>query len=187
MQLLAIAGVRGVSCPWISADSGNEESKQMAKDQDDAIEVMLDVYSGRPNPTWTLTAREVEELKRLLEASRGERREEGPQSPYLGYTGFVITNRSLIAGIPYRFRAHGGVLAVRDEPPEEAAKKGKEGHEGKKPKGRAKKHKQQKTVYYGDRHRIESWLLEQAVGRGYTETIEKMGGPRLRPVERDRP
>jgi hypothetical protein len=33
-------------------------------------------------------------------------------------------------------------------------------------------------------HRIESWLLEQAVEHGYAEAIEKMGGPRLYGGER---
>jgi hypothetical protein len=159
----------------------------MAKDQDDPIEVMLDIFSGRPNPTWTLSGRATEELRRLLDASRGERREEGPPSPYLGYTGFVVTNRGSVAGVPYRLRVYGGVLAVREQFPEETGQEGKQGREGKKPKGRARKVKPQTVVYYADTHRIESWLLEQAAGRGYAEAIEKMGGPRLRPAERGPP
>jgi hypothetical protein len=31
------------------------------------------------------------------------------------------------------------------------------------------------AAFYEDTHQLESWLLEQAGQRGYTETIEKIG------------
>jgi hypothetical protein len=144
----------------------------MADNQKDTIEVMLDIYSGRPNPSWALSERQIEELRGLLEASTEQRREDSVVTPYLGYVGFVITNHRQLAGIPYRVRIYGGVLTVTEKKEEKV----KEGYEG-----------TAKTTYYADTHRIESWLLEQAVEHGYAEAIEKMGGPRLHRGERYRP
>ena len=49
----------------------------------------LDLYSGRPNPTWDLTPDEVTQLQaqldRLTEISEGEVRQD------LGYRGIIVT------------------------------------------------------------------------------------------------
>jgi hypothetical protein len=123
---------------------------------------MLDLYSGRPNPTWTLTEHQVKELRELLAASTRERREQAPSSRALGYTGFTLTNRGKLEGLPYRVKVYGGVLAVTAENPEPPAER-------------------PRPVYYADSHGLETWLLEQAKARGYGEAIEKMGGPKVNP------
>ncbi len=59
------------------------------------LEVELDVFSGRPNPGWRLSAAESAELMALLDALPG-----GPERmpPALGYRGFVVHDRSGSAG-----------------------------------------------------------------------------------------
>jgi len=56
--------------------------------------VMLDVFSGRPSPSWSLTAAQTEELVRLLDSLPTEQGKGGAtQTPGLGYRGFTIQGR----------------------------------------------------------------------------------------------
>jgi len=132
----------------------------MTNENRDTVEVMLDIYSGRPNPSWSLSEHQIEELRELVQASR-ERLEGKVKTPYLGYIGFVIFNQGRLPGIPYRTRVYRGVLTLTE------MKEGEEGREG------------TETTYYADTQHIESWLFKQAIERDYAESIEKMGGPRL--------
>ena len=125
---------------------------------------MLDVFSGRPNPTWTLTPFQVEELRGLLAASRQEQRGEAVEPPYLGYAGFVITSRGQESSMPFRVRVYGGVLTFFPEQREGSTQ-----------------------AYYADTYGVEAWLLEQAVRQGYADAIERMGGPRLQSGEQRSP
>jgi hypothetical protein len=53
------------------------------------VTVELDIFSGRPNPSWTLAAPERDEFLRQLSVPR----QEGPPSrdlPGLGYRGFAV-------------------------------------------------------------------------------------------------
>lgn len=117
----------------------------------DTVEVMLNINSGLPNPSWELSQRQIEELRQLIEASRRERREEGREAPGLGYRGFIITNRGQLPGIPYRVRVYGGVLAVTET------------FEKERPR----------PIYYADTQGMESWLLKQAAKHGYPEDIAR--------------
>jgi hypothetical protein len=147
----------------------------MADQPKQAVEVMLDLYSGRPNPSWTLTEREIEELRSLLDASKVKASEDVQAAPYLGYAGFVITNRGGVKRLPYRINVNGGVLSVTEKKPAAAATE------------KAKKeyrNEASKPVRYLDGHGIESWLLVQAEKHGYAEAIAAMGGPRLGRRER---
>jgi hypothetical protein len=57
--------------------------------------VMLDIFSGRPSPSWSLTAAQAEELARLLESLPADESEGGAaQAPGLGYRGFTIQGQS---------------------------------------------------------------------------------------------
>jgi hypothetical protein len=146
----------------------NKGSK-MAEEQQDTIEVMLDIYSGRPNPSWALSDRLIEELRTLIAANVEQLRENRFVTPYLGYSGFIITNHQQLVGIPYRMRVYGGVLTVTEE------------------KAKEDNNERSKTTYYDDTHRLEAWLLEQAVEHGYADAIERMGGTHQDRDERNRP
>jgi hypothetical protein len=68
------------------------------------VEVQLDVFSGRPNPRWTLSADRVKELEERLQAlEQAEERE----PPGLGYRGFLLSGDGDI-----QLRAFDSTIAV---------------------------------------------------------------------------
>ena len=134
------------------------------------VKVVLDIYSGPPNPDWMLSSTEVDELRQLLRASR-VRRAAGFGQGRLGYAGFAIVNRSGVAGIPDRVQVRDGVLALVTLPKSA----------GKEPSQRGGKHvkpPQPVMEYYADDARLEAWLLDQAARRGWGDVIVEGGGPR---------
>jgi len=73
-----------------------------------AIEVVLDVFSGRPNPSWALdSARESEFLSRLKRLQPAD--EKPPERPILGYRGFVVQS-SAGSGLAGIVRVYGGMV-----------------------------------------------------------------------------
>ena len=59
------------------------------------ITIELDVFSGRPNPTWNLTPGQAQELLRVLDVIRRDGRTRPPcQVPGLGYRGFHVRTAS---------------------------------------------------------------------------------------------
>jgi hypothetical protein len=105
--------------------------------------VTLEVFSGRPNPSWTLSTDEERELVRRLQglpASVGS-----PTEGDLGYRGFRIVTLSKTAQLPSEVLVTKGVVAVRNE---------------------------RGTRNYIDASGIESWLLEQARRRGYGALVD---------------
>jgi len=71
------------------------------------MRVELDVFSGRPNPSWELSAEEAGELARRLEDLRPVDR--APAEPGLGYRGFVVS-------MPGReIRVYQGVLTITED------------------------------------------------------------------------
>jgi hypothetical protein len=127
------------------------------------IEIMIDMYSGRRNPTIDLTEAEIEELRRRLERARRERLGERREPPQLGYRGFVILNEAREAGLPYQAYIYGGFVAVTEERPEPA------------PQLRPQ------PLYFRDAGGLEDWLLERAVERGLAKAIAEMGGTYRKP------
>jgi hypothetical protein len=57
------------------------------------FEVMLDVFSGRPNPTWNLTGRFGEELAKRLRHLPSAGKQKAPSPPDLGYRGLRVTQK----------------------------------------------------------------------------------------------
>jgi hypothetical protein len=108
------------------------------------INVELDIFSGRPNPSWELSSGEVSELLRymagLTPASKSAIASD------LGYRGFFISNPGKIEGLPVKIHIFNGVLAVNE-------------------KG--------STNYYNDVNDIENWLMERAKERGYGDIISE--------------
>ncbi len=106
------------------------------------LEIMLDVYSGRPNPRWFIPDDQIktirEKIDGLPEASPVDR-------DILGYRGFVIKNPNRIEGIPEKIVAFNGVLEIT---------------------------KKEKTVYYKDEQDLEGYLLKMASELGYKKTLD---------------
>jgi len=62
---------------------------QTEKEGDERMQVELDIFSGRPNPQWTLTPQQSDEWDRLLQ-ELPEGRADGEPPPGLGYRGFIV-------------------------------------------------------------------------------------------------
>ena len=121
-----------------------EQMKQMQMKQMQKISVELDIFSGRPNPSWELSSGEVSELARkmtgLIPASKPA------TANNLGYRGFIVSNPDKIAGLPVKFHVFNGVLTVTE-------------------KG--------STSYYNDVNDIENWLIGKAKEHGYGDVISE--------------
>ena len=79
---------RAVALAAILAPSGSCQDRRVD------VRVEADLFSGRPNPAWTLSSGEATELARRLEkveARRGEPAPVGAAGPGLGYRGLVVS------------------------------------------------------------------------------------------------
>jgi len=70
----------------------------------DQVEVQLDVFSGRPNPCWTLSGESVRTLEQMLGGLQPDR---APEPPGLGYRGI------LVVGPEIELRAFDSVLTLK--------------------------------------------------------------------------
>jgi len=127
-----------------------------------AIQVFVNMYSGRPDPILELTGEQVDELRRRLEASRGHPVREHRELPQLGYRGFVVANQSRVPGFPYEVEIYGGFISALEDRPQTRQET---------------RHRQ----VFRDSERLEDWLLDRAVERGLAEDIAAMGGPKRAP------
>lgn len=107
------------------------------------MRVELDIFSGRPNPSWELTNEEASHLATRLAGLPTAAPEFAP--PALGYRGLVIFNPEGISGLPSQFRIYKGNMTIDD--PE--------------------------SKYYRDSNEIERWLLELGRAHGYGPVIDQ--------------
>ena len=70
--------------------------------------VTLDVFSGRPNPTWRLAGAAAEDLERRLRAALPAPRGAPVQPPDLGYRGFLLGKQPAAEG---EMRVYGGWIS----------------------------------------------------------------------------
>jgi hypothetical protein len=119
--------------------AGKEQAKQIQK-----VNAELDIFSGRPNPSWELSSEEISDLARYMAGLTPAIKPAVPGD--LGYRGFVISNPGKIAGLPANIHVFSGILAVTE-------------------KG--------STSYYNDVNNIESWLIERAKEHGYGDVISE--------------
>jgi hypothetical protein len=108
------------------------------------IVVELDVFSGRPNPTWSLS---VEQAEELLEAFQNLPPTDklSPETG-LGYRGFILSNPDRIGGLSPHIRIYGGIVTMTD------------GY----------------VQAYRDDHEIEQLLLLQALQHGYKTLVNSV-------------
>ena len=109
------------------------------------MRVELQVYSGRPNPAWDLSAQDVAEVaRRMADLPRS-------RQPFvegsLGYGGFVIQNPKNAAGLPTKIKVFNGIGI-----PEE-----------------------RDIAVYQDVHDLEGWLLKEARQHGYGAILSEVG------------
>jgi hypothetical protein len=106
------------------------------------VNVELDIFSGRPNPRWTV---EADQIAPMLPDSDTPQLDATGDSPGLGYRGFVLTLGSTETGGPAVYRVYAGEVSVGagDE-----------------------------QTSFVDEKRLEAWLLEDARQRGYGDLLE---------------
>jgi hypothetical protein len=110
-----------------------------------SIEVILDIFSGRPNPHWTLSDEQINQLQERIGRLDARREASPAKAPGLGYRGFIITNASNDPRIPNRIEVYASVLSI--------------GEHG-------------RTRSYEDASGVERWLFEQARSLGYGDIID---------------
>jgi len=82
----------------------------------DGLQVTVMIYSGRPDPTFTIDDEATfEELRGALSAAeRADFEGETVIPSILGYKGVRVENRSGVAGLPAVFLVYDGAIEVRD-------------------------------------------------------------------------
>ena len=75
------------------------------------MQVELDIFSGRPNPVWGLTAAQIDEMGEIVR-TLPLATEEPPSQPGLGYRGFVVTDD---ARRSWRINAFKGFVQITDQ------------------------------------------------------------------------
>ena len=111
------------------------------------MQVTLDVFSGRPNPSWILSADEAQELARRLHGLPSA--VQLPREGDLGYRGFRIVTTPQRSKLPTEIAVGQNLVTVRDD---------------------------SGTRHYTDANGIELWLLEQARRRGFGSLVEGQAG-----------
>ena len=109
-----------------------------------SVEVTLDIFSGVPNPHWTLSPREISTLRRKLAAPLPAAHRKPARG--LGYHGFLIFAPKGVGGLPRRITIFCHVLAITNRGT---------------------------TRYYRDARHVERFLVRQARARGYGALIAR--------------
>lgn len=114
----------------------------------DVYTVRLLIFSGRPDPEWTLDGDALGDLQgRLRETLAGEESNPPPPSA-LGYRGFLVRARSADKSVPSEIRVFRGVITAED--------------------GRKGRHLR-------DAAGLEEFLLADARRRGYGDALDESG------------
>jgi hypothetical protein len=77
-----------------------------------ALIVTLDVFSGRPNPEWTLTPAESAEFERRLAALSPVSVAPAGRTQPLGYRGFEVRGRPMLVRVFHGEAVNGGLALV---------------------------------------------------------------------------
>jgi hypothetical protein len=115
----------------------------------------LQIFSGRPQPTWELTPTEAAELGARLRRLRAGTRP--PASPALGYRGIDVVSLGGDGLLPPRVHAFGGVVTTTSSGD---------------------------RTFLADGGDVERWLLGLARQRGYGSLVDQVAGAESAPRER---
>jgi len=109
------------------------------------VNVELAIFSGRPNPSWQLSAREINELTSRL-SGLPPFGLPGTASA-LGYRGFIVSNPEESGGLPARIQVYNGIVSVE---------------------------RSGQMNFYQDANHLERWLLDCARSHGYGSIIDQL-------------
>lgn len=116
---------------------------------------MVDIYSGRRNPSWELSEEQIAELRHMVDAARQSDPPRGQPFDGLGYRGVSVINSDLEESLPYRIDAISGFVTIVEQPGSEP----------------------DNIHRHADTAGIEEWILAQAQARDLGRDIAAMGGP----------
>lgn len=119
--------------------------------QESSVIVRLLIFSGRPDPEWTLEGEARDQLLARVREARGKEETNAPPVGGLGYRGFLITpTRPAALDLP-ELRVFRGVLSVGAGP---------------------------KAPNWRDVTGVEDLLLNQAREKGFGDALEVFGAGR---------
>ncbi len=135
------------------------------------MRVTMNIFSGRPNPTWTLTSPQATELVDRVAAEGAAAAIDEP--PVLGFRGFTVdadlTDLVQRAGVPARFVVP--PPAVMPAPPEAPARPGKGKAPARPRKGKAPTAARPNAAPAATKD-VSRWLLSTASGIVDDEVLE---------------
>jgi hypothetical protein len=111
--------------------------------------VFLQVYSGRPDPSWPLEGEALHAVAERIRAAREQPAAVAPPAPVLGYRGFLIENPTEDE-LPLTTTVWRGLVTAI--------------HDG-------------ATETFRDQADLEGFLLAEARNRGYGELLTAAGAP----------
>lgn len=95
VTLLPLALLALAACGTDGAPDATEPSDVDVEVTDLEIEVVVDVMSGVPNPSWTVTGDEARELVAMIDDLPEDGTSDGPDDQALGFRGFVLRGVAL--------------------------------------------------------------------------------------------
>jgi hypothetical protein len=113
-----------------------------------SVAVRLLIFSGRPDPEWSVEGDALDALAERVRPAVGRERAYPPQPGGLGYRGFLVRNEDAIPELPSEFLVFHGAIIER---PGAAAR------------------------YWRDAAGLEEWLLDDARRRGHGEILAAAG------------
>jgi hypothetical protein len=113
-----------------------------------SVPVRLLIFSGRPDPEWSVDGDALDALAERARAAVGKERAYPPQPGGLGYRGFLVRNDEAVPELPSEFLVFHGAIIER---PGAAAR------------------------YWRDAAGLEEWLLDDARRRGHGEILAAAG------------
>jgi hypothetical protein len=119
--------------------------------EQNAVVVFLQVYSGRPDPSWTLDDSGVQDVVGRVRQAQSAPADGKPPEPVLGYRGFRVENRAGVPDLPAALTVWRGFVIGADRG------------------GR--------TQTWSDVGDLEGWLLADARRRDHGELLEAAGAP----------
>ncbi len=114
----------------------------------ESVNVRLLIFSGRPDPEWSLDAEARDQLFARLRKTIGKEESNPPPTGGLGYRGFLVRTRLAKPSQIPEFTVFRGVLNVGAGP---------------------------RAVHWRDIGGVEELLLTQARERGWGEALEAFG------------
>jgi hypothetical protein len=113
-----------------------------------SVDVRLLIFSGRPDPQWTVEGDALQELVERARAAVGGEPACPPQPGGLGYRGFLIRHDEDALELPRELAVFHGVVAERPGP---------------------------RASHWRDAAGLERWLLDQARQQGHGEILAAAG------------